>query len=223
MATCVVTGANRGIGLELCRQLAERGDSVIGACRKSSPELDALSVEVIENVDVADPGSVSALAEKIGERKVDLVINNAGILRRMSLHELDAAGIEGILSQIRVNSIGPLIVSKALLPRLENGAKIAIITSRMGSVADNTSGSHYGYRMSKAAVNIAGKSLAVDLHDRGIAVALIHPGWVRTDMTSNQGLVDTDEAVRGILARIDELDLESSGGFWHSNGESLPW
>jgi NAD(P)-dependent dehydrogenase (short-subunit alcohol dehydrogenase family) len=127
------------------------------------------------------------------------------------------------VDQFRTNSLGPILVTEALMPNLQKGSKVGIVTSRMGSVTDNTSGGYYGYRMSKAAVNIAGVSLARDLADRGIAVALLHPGYVRTDMTGQEGFIDPDEAARGLIQRLDELSMTSSGGFWHTNGEALPW
>jgi len=115
-------------------------------------------------------------------------------------------------------------VTSALLPRLGPGAKVALVTSRMGSIDDNSSGGAYGYRMSKAALNMAGKSLSADLRGRGIAVAILHPGMVNTDMIGGHGgQVEPAEAARGLLARIDELTLETSGGFWHANGQQLPW
>jgi NAD(P)-dependent dehydrogenase (short-subunit alcohol dehydrogenase family) len=220
MATCIVTGANRGIGLELARQLKGRGDDVIAVCRKSSSELDALGVRVEQGIDVSDAGSVAELVERLGDAHVDLLINNAGILSSESLDDLD---FDRIRRQLEVNSLGPLRVSAALLPRMGKGGKVAIITSRMGSIADNDSGSRYGYRMSKAAVNAAGKSLAMDVKPRGIAVALLHPGFVRTDMTGHNGLVDPPQSAAGLLARIDALTLETTGSFWHMNGEPLPW
>ena len=223
MSTYLVTGANRGIGLEICRQLVARGDEVIAVCRSPSPELEALGAEVVAGIDVADPVAVSGLAERVADRRIDVLINNAGILRRSRLGEIDAAAIDDCVAQFRTNSIGPILVTQALLSNLGQGAKVGIVTSRMGSVTDNTSGGAYGYRMSKAAVNIAGVSLAHDLADRGIAVALLHPGYVRTDMTGNEGFVDTDESARGLIARMDELTPETSGGFWHASGEILPW
>jgi len=223
MNTTLVTGANRGIGLALCRQLAERGDHVVAVCRSSSPELDALGVEVISGVDVDDPATVAALPARIGDRRIDLLINNAGVGRWNSDNLLEPGTIEEMLLQYRVNAIGPVLVTQALLPLLADDARVGIVTSRMGSVADNTSGGSFGYRMSKAAVNIAGKSLAIDLRERGIAVALLHPGYVRTDMTSDRGDVDTATSAAGLLARLDELDLERTGGFWHAKGEALPW
>ena len=122
-----------------------------------------------------------------------------------------------------VNALGPLRMTYAMLPFLNDGAKIAMMTSRMGSIGDNTSGSRYGYRMSKAALNIASVSLAYDLKPRGIAVGILHPGFVRTKMTGNNGFIDPDEAVTALLTRIDELTLDNSGTFWHSNGNVLPW
>lgn len=220
MGHSVVTGANRGIGLELARQLKARGDQVIAVCRKSSPELDGLGVRVEAGVDVSGAASVAALTERLAGTEVDLLINNAGILRAESL---EAMRFDSIAEQFAVNALGPLRVTTALLPLLRDGAKIAIITSRMGSIADNGSGGYYGYRMSKAAVNAAGMSLARDLKSRGVAVALIHPGMVATEMTGRHG-IPPEEAARGVLARIDALTPATSGKFVHAGtGEELPW
>ncbi|HIA00777.1 MAG TPA: SDR family oxidoreductase [Myxococcales bacterium] len=220
MSTVLVTGANRGIGLELCRQLSTGGHQIIAACRKSSPDLDSLKLRTVCGVDVSSDEAVQMLDAELGDTQLDLLINNAGILRRESLEELD---MDSMLEQFKVNSLGPLRVTATLRHRMSAGAKVAIISSRMGSIADNSSGSRYGYRMSKAAVNIAGVSLARDLKPQGIAVAILHPGWVRTDMTGNTGLVDAKESAAGLIARIEELTLENSGTFWHMNGEILPW
>jgi NAD(P)-dependent dehydrogenase (short-subunit alcohol dehydrogenase family) len=219
MATVLVTGGNRGIGLELCRQLAARGDDVIAACRGSSPELEACGAEVIEGVEVSDDAAVAKLETMLGGRAIDLLINCAGILTRESLDDLD---IDRIRKQFEVNAIGPLRVTAALLSNLGEGAKVAIITSRMGSIEDNTSGSRYGYRMSKVAVNMAGRSLAHDLKERGIAVVLLHPGMVATEMTGRQGIPPA-EAAASLIARIDGLQMEQTGTFLHANGDPLPW
>ena len=216
----VITGANRGMGLEFCIQLKERGAEVIGLCRQSSPALDSLGVEVHTGIELSSDTLPRRLKEALGGRSIDYLVNNAGILRRESLDEMSFTRIE---EQFRVNALGPLKVTHALLDLLEPGAKVALITSRMGSIGDNTSGSRYGYRMSKAALNIAGVSLAHDLKPNGVAVAILHPGYVRTDMTAQNGLIDAPEAVSGMLARIDSLSLANSGTFWHSNGEELPW
>jgi len=223
MGLCVITGGNRGIGLELARQLAARGNQLAVVCRQASPGLEELGAETIEGIDVSDAGCMNTLRERIGERRIDLLINNAGVLRRDRLGQIDDAGVDDIVLQFRVNSIGPLLVTQALLPRLETGAKIGIVSSRMGSVADNTSGGYYGYRMSKAAANMVGASLAQDLAERGVAVAVLHPGYVRTEMTGGQGDVNVEQAAAGLLARLDELTMETSGGFWHANGEALSW
>ena len=223
MSTCLVTGANRGTGLALCRQLAARGDDVIAVCRQTSPELAALVAEVIDGVDVGEPATVRALPERLAGRRIDMLINNAGVGRWRSDDLLSDETLEEVVLQFRVNSIGPVIVTQALLPLLTDDARVGIVTSRMGSIADNTSGGTYGYRMSKAAVNAAGKSLALDLADRGIAVALLHPGYVQTDMTSGRGDVDADHAAAGLIARLDALTPANSGSFWHANGDILPW
>ena len=164
--------------------------------------------------------SVKSLADRIGKTPLDVIINNAGILRSDRLEELDFLAIE---QQFRVNSVGPLRVTAALLGNRRSGSKVTIITSRMGSITDNTSGDNYGYRMSKAAVNMAAMSLARDLAEHLIAVAVLHPGWVRTDMTGGNGLIGPTQAAAGLIARIDELSIENTGSFWHANGERLPW
>ncbi len=218
--TVLITGANRGIGLEMCRQLQAQGQQVTAVCRSSNAELDALGVQVIDQCDVADQKSVQQLVQKLGNQHFDVVINNAGILNSNTLGEIDYSTV---MQQFQVNAMAPLMVTEALLGHLKPAAKVAIVTSRMGSIADNDSGGHYGYRMSKAAVNMAGTSLAVDLKPKGIAVGLLHPGYVKTDMTSGQGHVDAAHAAQGLLARIDELNLSNSGSFWHAEGEQLPW
>lgn len=220
MASVVVTGANRGIGLELVKAFVERGDAVIAVCRTSNPELDALGVQVETGVDVGDADSVAGFANTLRDTAIDILVNNAGVLSRETLDDLDE---DRIRRQFEINALGPLRVTSALRGQLTEGAKVAIVTSRMGSIADNTSGGMYGYRMSKAAVNQAGRSLAKDLAPAGIAVALLHPGYVRTDMTGGNGLVDAAESAAGLVARIDGLTLESSGSFWHMNGDELPW
>lgn len=220
MTTWLVTGASRGIGLAVCEQLVARGESVIAVCREESPALSALNLRIEDGVDVTEGESIARLAERIEDVTVDVLLNNAGILRGERLDSLD---FEAMRQQFEVNSLGPLRVTAGLLGRLVVGSKVGIVTSRMGSIHDNDSGGAYGYRMSKAAVNAAGKSLALDLRPRGIAVGLLHPGWVRTDMTSHNGLVDAAESAAGLIARMDGLTLETSGTFWHMNGQQLPW
>jgi NAD(P)-dependent dehydrogenase (short-subunit alcohol dehydrogenase family) len=219
MTTYVITGANRGIGLELAKQLSKRNDTVIALCRSTSKELDELGIQVIEGVDVSKDSVIPYLKSKI-TTTIDVVINNAGILFREGISNLNW---DQMRTQFEINSLGPLRVTTALRPLLNRGSKIAIITSRMGSVSDNSSGRMYGYRMSKAAVNMAGKSLAIDLQEQGISVALLHPGYVRTGMTGGNGFIDADESAEGLIQRIDSLSIDTTGSFWHSNGEELPW
>ena len=219
MATILVTGANRGIGLELVRRLVGRGDTVIAACRAASRELEATGAEVFEGIDVTSDDSVAALAGALEGRRLDALVNNAGVLERTSLDHLDFEAME---RQFRVNALGPLRVTAGLRGLLGRGAKVFIVTSRMGSIGDNTSGGSYGYRMSKAAVNMAGRSLALDLADDGIAVFLLHPGWVSTDMTGGTG-IPVGESADGLLRMMDELDPARSGTFWHQEGYELPW
>ncbi len=219
MNKILITGANRGIGLELCRQLAARGDEVIAVCRTASQALAELNVRVLDGVDVTDAASVDSLQSRLGSESLDWLINNAGILSVETLDNLDFDAME---RQFRVNSLGPLRVTAALSANLAKGSKVGIITSRMGSIEDNTSGKYYGYRMSKAAVNMAGMCLARDLKDQGVAVALLHPGMVATDMTGGQG-VTPEHSAKGIIQRMDALDMETTGSFWHAEGESRPW
>ncbi len=219
MNKILITGANRGIGLELCRQLAARGDEVIAVCRTASQALAELNVRVLDGVDVTDAASVDSLQSRLGSESLDWLINNAGIL---SVETLDNLNFNAMERQFRVNSLGPLRVTAALSANLAKGSKVGIITSRMGSIEDNTSGKYYGYRMSKAAVNMAGMCLARDLKDQGVAVALLHPGMVATDMTGGQG-VTPEHSAKGIIQRMDALDMDTSGSFWHAEGESLPW
>lgn len=219
MATYLVTGANRGIGCEYCKQIKNRGDEVIAVCRHSSPELDELGVTVEAGIDITNDESVADLTQRLQGKTLDVLINNAGIVERVSLDNLD---FDSIRKQFEVNAIGTLRITKALLPFLKEGSKIAIMTSRMGSIDDNTSGGSYGYRMSKVAVSMAGKSLSLDLKPQGIPVAILHPGLVSTRMTNFSG-ISTAEAVQGLLKRIDELNLDNTGTFWHSKGEVLPW
>lgn len=222
-ATVLITGANRGVGLALARHYHAAGWAVIGVCRsggEEAAELRDVAETLIEGIDVTRAEDVERLKGELAGRRLDLLINNAGMLRDESLGEID---FDSIRSQMEINAYAPLRVSEALLDNLGEGARIANITSRMGSIADNDSGGRYGYRASKAALNAFGKSLAMDLKPRGIAVAQIHPGYVKTRMVNFGGMISAEEAAAGIAQRIEELTLENSGGFWHSNGEALPW
>jgi len=219
MSTVLVTGCNRGIGLELVRQLQQRGDAVIAVCREASAALRATGARIVDGIDVADGDSIQRLRDAIANQPLDVLVNNAGILRRDAFGSLD---YDDMLEQYRVNTLGPLRVTEALAANLHEGAKVAIVTSRVGSIEDNGSGGNWGYRASKTAVNMIGRNLMHELSPRGIAVALLHPGLVATDMTNKTGIPPAESA-GGLIARIDELNMENTGTFWHAEGYVLPW
>ena len=219
MKKVLVTGCNRGIGLQLCTQLHARGDEVVGVCRLATTEVSSLGIRLIDGIDVSDGDDVSTLAKSLDGESIDILINNAGILRSDTLDSVD---YDVMLEQFRVNTLGPLRVTRALLTNLHDGSKVAIVSSRVGSIDDNSSGNNYGYRVSKVAVNMVGTNLRHDLGPKGIAVALLHPGLVATDMTGGRGITPAESA-KGLIARIDELDLDNTGSFWHAEGHELPW
>lgn len=216
----VITGANRGIGLALVKQYLGAGHNVYGLCRNSSDELNNTGADVINGVDAGDSDNLRVALSALDEIPIDLLINNAGVLANEALSDWQPNTID---YQFRVNAMGPLLVTQCLLSQLGKGSKIALITSRMGSMTDNGSGGYYGYRMSKAALNAAGVSMANDLKAEGIAVGLFHPGFVQTELVGGNGDVDTDTAAASLIARINELSIETTGRFIHATGEQLPW
>ena len=221
LATYLITGSNRGIGLEYCKQLSQRGEKVIAVCRKSSHELDNLNLRIEKNIDLIDNKSIDLLSYNLKKTKIDVLINNAGIIESDDFNNLDP---KKLLDQFKVNALSPLYLTKKLIPNLQINSKVILMTSRMGSIEDNKSGSYYGYRMSKAALCMAGKSLSIDLYHYGICVALLHPGLVSTRMTNfTEKGISTQESVKGLLKRINDLSIKNSGHFWHANGEILPW
>ncbi len=220
MGIAVITGANRGIGLALVRQLHARGKAVVAVCRSSSLELDRLGIRIESGIDLTLPEACDRLAACLSQDPIDLLIHNAGVFIEDTLVSVRANDVR---AQLAINALAPLFVTQALMPLLTPGAKVALVTSRMGSIGDNKSGGYYGYRMSKAALNAAGVSLARNLAPRGVAVVILHPGAVRTGMTAGQGDLEPDESAKGLLRRIDELRLDTSGRFLHQNGDVLPW
>ncbi len=219
MPTILITGANKGIGLEMCKLLKARGEDVIAVCRSQSSELSALGVRIIENTDIGDADSVARLKSELAGQQIDVLINNAGLLKGDTFGNLD---YDAMLEQFRVNTLGPLRVTEALADNLVEGSKIAIVSSRVGSIEDNGSGGNYGYRASKTAVNQIGMNLSHQFKPRGIAVILLHPGLVATGMTGGRG-ISPAESARGLIERIDALDMAGSGHFWHAEGYELPW
>ena len=221
--TALVTGANRGIGLALTQFYRQRGDRVIAVCRSDSKELRDTGAQVETGIDVTDEAALGNLVRKIGRERIHHLWLNAGVLEREKLGGIDKAGFDSLRHQFEVNALGPLRVAQALLDNLAEGSKVAIMTSRMGSMADNDSGGYYGYRASKAAVNAIGKSLAVDLRPRGVAVYLLHPGYVATDMVGRSGDITPEVAAQRLVELVDRLGLDDTGSFRHSNGSGLPW
>ena len=223
----VITGANRGIGLALVGTWLARGAEVIATARdvKLATELNAMlangKLRVLP-LDVASDASVTAFARAVGEVPVDVLINNAGISGGWDT--LADVSFENILNVFNVNAVGSLRVTRALLPQVpKRTGKLVHMTSQMGSIDDNTSGGAYAYRMSKAALNIASKSLAVDLSGRGIISVVVHPGWVQTDMGGRSAPVRPDEAAENITSLIERLTMDATGKFFHAKGHEIPW
>ncbi len=225
--TYVVTGASRGIGLEFVRVLAARGNRVIAAVRDpaSAKDLAALQGSLrIVPLDVSDPASIRGLSSRIGDEPIDVLINNAGVASRGSKHlaDIDAAEMAAVFM---VNSIAPMLVVRALVANLRKGERKAIvqITSQLGSIANNTGGSSYGYRASKSALNQLNRSLANELRPEGFTCAAMHPGWVRTDMGGTGADLTVQESVAHMLRVIDGLTPDRSGAFLNYDGAPLPW
>lgn len=216
----VITGCNRGIGLELAKLYHAQGDQVIALVRESSAELSEVATQIIDNYDVTNDDAPGKLNDQLPE--IDVLINNAGLFENETL-PFAAQDWDQMRRQFEVNTLGPLKLSSALIDKMKPGSLMAFTTSRMGSIADNTSGGYYGYRMSKAALNMGVKSLAVDLKSRSIATVLLHPGYVKTRMTQFQGEITPEESARGLFKILNGMNLEKTGTFWHTNSEALSW
>lgn len=221
MKTVLITGANRGIGFALAKVYSENDFKVYATCRSTTPELSSLkNTVVIDGVDVTRKETFNKMKEALKDVKVDIFINNAGVLHEDKLGETSENSLR---IQFEVNSIAPLMVTTSLLPFFKKGTKIGIMTSRMGSVSDNTSGGYYGYRASKAAANAIGRSLAMDLKPYEITVVNLHPGFVQTEMTGGNGEITSDISAHGLYKVLENITHRDSGSFWHTNGERLPY
>lgn len=226
MATIVITGASRGLGLEFVRQYAADGERIIAACRnpEGAAELKAVKGDVRTfSLDVGDAASIERFAHDLDVPAIDILINNAGVYgKNQALGKMDYAGWEDVL---RINTIGPLRLTEALLPKLAASERklVVAITSQMGSIEDNGSGGYYAYRSSKAGLNMVVKSLAVDLKPKGVTAVVLHPGWVRTDMGGPNAPVEARDSVAGMRATIAKLRLADSGKFLDYRGRELPW
>ena len=223
----MITGSNRGLGLECARQYADEGWRVIATCRNpgNAMELASLKGELeIHALDISDHGQILSLADSLREEAIDLLFNNAGIFdpSPSQLVDIDYNAWENF---IRVNVMSPLMVCATFSDHVAASdlKKIAIMSSKMGSIEDNNSGGSYIYRSTKAALNAVMKSLSIDLAPRGISVAILHPGWVRTDMGGPNGLIDAPESVDGLLKVIKDLNLKNSGRFYSYDGSEIAW
>jgi NAD(P)-dependent dehydrogenase (short-subunit alcohol dehydrogenase family) len=223
-ATILVTGANRGIGLALARYFHQHGFSVIATARKPNEalELKTIGVETLQ-LDITDPASIAALKSDLSGRPIDILLNNAGI-KGHSAAALDDLDIEQLKTTFDVNSLGALRVIQALMPNLKIGTQKTVVnmSSRMGSIADNTGGA-IGYRASKAALNNFNKSLSIEFSEQGFVFVVLHPGWVRTDMTSDRATYSTDESAEALFELITGLSQSDNGRFYDLHGESIAW
>ena len=222
--TVLITGANRGLGLEFARQYGEAGWRVIGTAREpgDAEELEALGVRVMQ-LDVASQQSVDELAAALDDEPIDLLINNAGIFPRVGkIAEIDFDDYNRTLA---VNTVGPVRVTRALLPNLRGGKlkMIAGLSSNLGSIAENERGNFYGYRESKAALNMFTKTLAAELGPEGFTCVVLTPGWVQTDMGGPNATLTPAESIAGMKAVLDRLTPADNGTFWSYNGNQVPW
>jgi NAD(P)-dependent dehydrogenase (short-subunit alcohol dehydrogenase family) len=230
MATVLITGTNRGLGLEFVRHFLGRSDTVIATCRDSSnaTELQALAANnenlSLKNLDVSDEQSMAAFATELKDTPIDVFINNAGVYgpRDANFGNVGSSEWEQV---IRVNAIAPMLLTQLIIGSLRQGTdkKLVYVTSKMGSIDDNKGGGSYIYRSSKTALNSVVKSLSVDLASEGFSVAVVHPGWVRTDMGGPNGLIDVQTSVGGMLAVIDGLNPDTAGEFFNYDGSLIPW
>lgn len=228
MSTVLVTGANRGLGLGLVRRWRAAGRRVLACCRR--PEAAAeLAREsgpglTVHRLDVTDPGSVESLAKDLAGIPIDVLVHNAGIYGRRDGQRLGVLDFDAWRSVLETNLLGPMRVTEALLPNVAASRRrvIAAMTSQMGSISDSSGGS-YAYRSSKAALNMAMKSLAADLASRRITVVLVHPGWVRTAMGGHQAALEVEESAAGIVDLLERIDLDDSGRFLDWQGNEIAW
>lgn len=222
--TYLVTGANRGLGLEFARQLAARGDQILATARDPERATDlARLVHDVIPLDLLNPKSIEGLAERIGDRPIDVLINNAGAASESK--SIEAVGFDELQRAFAINSTGPMLVTRAVLKNLRAGQRKTVfnISSQLGSIANNRGGSSYGYRASKAALNQLTVTLANELRPEGFTCVVAHPGWVQTDMGGRNAPMQPEESVGHLLRLIDRLKPDDSGKFFNYDGTTLPW
>ncbi|MED5385272.1 MAG: SDR family oxidoreductase [Pseudomonadota bacterium] len=230
MATVLITGTNRGIGLEFVKQFLARGDTLLATCRDiaSATELDRLKVNneklQIFELDVSSQESMESLPEKLEGQAIDIFINNAGVYGPRD-SEFGNVSTGEWAKVFQINAKAPMILTQLLIENLHDGfeKKLIYISSKMGSIDDNKGGGSYVYRSSKAALNAVAKCIAVDLGNSGYSVAVLHPGWVQTDMGGPNALIDTGTSVSDMIDVIDNLNTQNSGSFFNYDGVIIPW
>ena len=232
MKTTLITGANRGIGLEFSRQLAEDGWCVLACSRdlEKSDALNKLAAEYPERItlyalDVTDHGQIEKLSQILANKPIDLLINNAGVFPDINDRSFGQTDYDSWAHAFLVNTMAPLKMAEEFIAQITQSSRktIVTITSKMGSVADNGRGGSYIYRSSKSAVNMVIKSIAIDLESNDIISVLLHPGWVRTDMGGPSGLISVEQSVSGMLSVIREVTSADSGKFIAYDGQIIPW
>ena len=227
MATVLITGANRGLGLEFCRQYAAEGWQVLACCRnpETADKLADIPQVRVFPLDVSDFAQIDNLAEQLQDTAIDVLINNAGIYGDSPRHGFGQLDYAAWTKTLTINTQAPVKMAEAFLPHLQRGDKkmMVTITSQMGSIADNGSGGSILYRTSKAALNVAMKSISIDLEGQGIGVLVLHPGWVKTDMGGPNALIDSHISVTGMRQVMAQFTLAQSGSFLKYDGSSLPW
>lgn len=227
MKTVLITGANRGLGLEFARQFGQDGWTVIATCRNPIGLGELASIEgdiQVYGLDVGDPNAIKQFADQMAGRPIDLLINNAGIFEDRNSGHADI-NLGDWEKSFRINTMAPVLMAEALLANLKaTGGTIATVSSKLGSISHAIPNSaSYAYRTSKAAVNMAMRVLAQEIEGEGVPVVILHPGWVRTDMGGTNADLSVEESVRGMRQVIASVDLSKTGCFWNYNGEALPW
>lgn len=232
MNTVLITGANRGIGLEFARQYAADGWQVVACCRQpqQAEALNRLADQYqdrfsIHRLDVRELAETDQLSHKLQDLPIDILINNAGVYPHAQNGEFGRISYDDWMEAFRVNTFAPLKMVEALVEQIACSQLkiVATITSKMGSIADNQRGGSYIYRSSKAAVNMVVKSLAVDLQPRGIIAVLLHPGWVQTDMGGRGALISTKQSVTGMKSILGRVTHSDTGKFIAYDGQHIPW
>jgi NAD(P)-dependent dehydrogenase (short-subunit alcohol dehydrogenase family) len=231
MTTVLITGANRGLGLEFCRQYAGQGWNVLACCRNPGQANGLIALGqrypsiTIAALDVADFSQIDSLSQKLRDTRIDVLINNAGVYDDKRSNGFGQLDYQAWNNSLLINAQAPVKMAEAFLPHIKRSDKklLVNISSLMGSIADNGSGGSMFYRTSKAALNAAMKSLSIDLRNQGIGVLILHPGWVQTDMGGANALIDSKTSVSGMCAVIDDFTLAQSGAFINYDGKAMPW